>query len=196
MFFVVAYGLGRLLVPRMRRIVGRFHSEEFAFSSLLIAGFVYAVLAEALGLHFVVGAFAAGLFFEQRFAGQKTYDEVKEKLHAMTMGFMAPIFFASIGLSLDIGALFNIPGFVLALVIVAFITKLGGAGLAAWKLGHTKTDAVAIGIGMSSRGAVELIIANIALRPETTWRHRFGLKRFRPMSPGWGRCRLCDIASG
>lgn len=164
LFFALIFTLGRLLVPQMRRIVDRFHTDEFAFSSLLIAGFTFAVLAEALGLHFVVGAFAAGLFFEQRFAGKKIYDDVKDKLHALAMGFMAPIFFASIGLNLDIGALTNIPVFVVTLVVVAFATKIFGAGFAAWKLGNTRSDAVAIGIGMSSRGAVELIIANIALR--------------------------------
>lgn len=164
LFFLITFTTGRLLVPRMRRFIERFHTDEFAFSSLLIAGLAYAVLAEALGLHFVVGAFAAGLFFEQRFAGRKAYDEVKNKLHAVAMGFMAPIFFASIGLSLDLGALWNIPGFVLVLVLVAFVTKIGGAGFAARKVGHSTTDSVAIGIGMSSRGAVELIIANIALR--------------------------------
>ena len=164
LFFASAYGLGRLLVPRMRRIVGLFQTEEFAYSSLLIAGFAFAVLAESLGLHFVVGAFAAGLFFEQRFAGKKIYHEVKEKLHAMAMGFLAPIFFASIGLNLDLGALSNIPVFVMTLVVVAFVTKILGAGLAAWRLGNTTTDSIAIGIGMSSRGAVELIIASIALR--------------------------------
>ena len=163
-FFAVTLGLGRLLVPRMRDIVVRFHSDEFAFSSLLIAGLAFAVLAELLGLHFIVGAFAAGLFFEQRFAGKRQYEQMKSKLNAVAMGFMAPIFFAAIGLHLDLAALTTIPGFVGALVVIAFVTKLFGAGFAAWKLGNTATDAIAIGIGMSSRGAVELIIANIALR--------------------------------
>lgn len=163
-FFAATYALGRLLVPRMRGIVQRFHSEEFAFSSLLIAGLAFAELAELLGLHFVVGAFVAGLFFERRFAGKRQYEQVKSKLNAIAMGFMAPIFFASIGLHLDLGALASVPGFVAALVLIAFVTKILGAGFAAWKLGNTVTDAVAIGVGMSSRGAVELIIANIALR--------------------------------
>jgi Kef-type K+ transport system membrane component KefB len=163
-FFALTLGLGRVLVPRMRGIVSHFHSNEFAFSSLLIGGFAFAVLAELLGLHFIVGAFAAGLFFERRFAGRRQYEQVKSKLNALAMGFMAPIFFASIGLNLDLTALTSTPLFVAMLVAVAFVTKIFGAGLAAWKLGSTVNDAVAIGVGMSSRGAVELIIANIALR--------------------------------
>lgn len=72
LFFVITLIAGRLIVPRMRRVIERFHTDEFAFSSLLIGGLAYAVLAEALGLHFVVGAFTAGLFFERRFAGRRT----------------------------------------------------------------------------------------------------------------------------
>jgi Kef-type K+ transport system membrane component KefB len=83
---------------------------------------------------------------------------------AITGGFLAPIFFASIGMHMDISAVTTTPGFVLLLIVVAFLTKLIGAGIPAYLLGFSKLDAWAVGIGMSGRGAVELIIAEIALR--------------------------------
>ena len=48
--------------------------------------------------------------------------------------------------------------------MTAFLTKLLGAGLPAYLLGHSRRDAWAVGVGMSARGAVELIIADIALQ--------------------------------
>lgn len=46
----------------------------------------------------------------------------------------------------------------------AFLSKLVGAGLPAYGLGLSWRDALAVGIGMSGRGAVELIVAGMALR--------------------------------
>ena len=164
LFFVIVMAIKKFIVPKMRGIVRHFHTDEFSFSSLLIAGFALAVLAELLHLHFIVGAFTAGLFFEKEFTGPKTYAEVKGKVASLTLGFMAPIFFASIGLHLDVTAIGKMPWIVLGLLAIAFFSKIIGAGLTAWKVGHSRKDALAIGVGMSSRGAVELVIADIALR--------------------------------
>ena len=77
---------------------------------------------------------------------------------------MAPLFFASIGLHLDAAAMFNVPLFVFLLVLIAILGKLIGAGLPAYWSGLDRRDALGVGTGMSARGAVELIIADIALR--------------------------------
>lgn len=64
----------------------------------------------------------------------------------MTNGFLAPMFFISVGLHLEISALIVIPGFVLA----------------ARCFGFSRYDAAVIGVAMNARGAVELVIADIA----------------------------------
>ena len=138
-------------------------TPEFEFTSLVLAALALAILAEWLGLHFILGVFAAGLLFERRFAGRENYEEVRKRVSAVTIGFLAPIFFASIGMRLDITALATIPLFVASLIVVAFVTKLIGAGLPAYLLGLSKRESLAVGVGMSARGAVELIIADIAL---------------------------------
>ena len=48
-------------------------------------------------------------------------------------------------------------------MIAAFTGKFLGAGLAARLAGLGNHDAAAVGVGMSARGAVELVIADIAL---------------------------------
>lgn len=163
-FFAVTMLTGRLVVPRIGRIISNLKTTDQEFSSLIVAALAFAALAQALGLHFVLGAFAAGLLFERRFAGNKSYNAVRRRLSAITLGFFAPIFFAAIGMQLDLRAFHHIPLFLTMLLIVAFATKLIGAGLPAWLMGLSKKDAVAVGVGMSARGAVELIIANIALQ--------------------------------
>lgn len=163
LFFAVAVVVGRVIAPRAGRFIIRWRTAEFAFTSLLLAALAFSILAQWLGLHFILGAFVAGLFFERRYAGEENYEEVKKRIAAVTVGFLAPIFFASIGLHLDMTAATSIPGFLILLIVIAFVTKLVGAGIPAYIMGMSNRDCWTVGIGMSARGAVELIIADIAL---------------------------------
>jgi len=163
-FFVIASLLGRYAFPWIGRMLKRAHAQHFEFSGLLIAALAYSLLAEALGMHFLLGAFLAGLFLVRRTIDRKVYEEIRKSVTACTVGFFAPVFFASIGMHLDLRAAAEIPGLVVLLVGAAFFGKLVGSGLPAYGLGFSRRDALAIGTGMSARGAVELIIADIALR--------------------------------
>lgn len=163
LFISIVTLLGRWLVKPIARFLNRLGLEEMDFSFLLILGVVFALLAEELGLHFILGAFAAGLFFGQQTVNAEVYTDVRKKVTAITTGFLAPIFFASIGLKLDISAVVETPLFLLSLVTIAFLGKLIGAAIPCLLLGHTVRESTAVGVAMSSRGAVELIIAGIAL---------------------------------
>lgn len=163
-FFIIATLIGRFAFPLLGRLLRSAVAAEFQFSALLITALSYALLAEALGMHFILGAFFAGLFFLRRTAAPAIYEEVKSKLTTCTNGLFAPLFFASIGMNLHPQAAVNVPLFVLVLIAIAFFGKLVGAGLPARLLGYNRREAMAVGVGMSARGAVELIIADIALR--------------------------------
>lgn len=54
------------------------------------------------------------------------------------------------------------PLFVLLLIAVAFLGKLAGAGLPALWSGMTRREALAVGVGISSRDAVEMVVIGIA----------------------------------
>lgn len=163
-FFLAAWFIGQYIVPPVSRLAGRLGVEEIEISTLLTIGFAYAYLAELAGLHFIVGAFFAGLYFRRRSIGQAAFDEVTKRLSGLTSGFLAPFFFVSIGLHVTPGAILEVPGFVAVLILIAFFSKMVGSGLPAVLSGFSRRDSTAIGIGMSGRGAVELIIADIALK--------------------------------
>jgi Kef-type K+ transport system membrane component KefB len=163
-FFVIAGVLGRYVLPRLGGVVRETRTEEFEMSALLIAALGFALLAEALGMHFILGAFLVGLFFVRRTISPDVYKSIRASLSSITMGFFAPLFFASIGLHLDLSAAAEIPVFVTLLVSAAFLGKLVGAGVPAWGTGFSPREAAAIGTAMSARGAVELIVAGIALQ--------------------------------
>ncbi len=165
LFFGAVTFVGLYLLPRIAKaVVKRLMIDELEFTVLLVVALLFAVLAEKLSMHFILGAFAAGLFFSRRTVSEQVFEDVKKKTSAITIGFLAPIFFASIGLHLDLGAVLGIPGFLVLLIVVAFASKLIAAYVPAARIGFPRREAFSIGVAMSARGAVELVIAGIALR--------------------------------
>jgi len=164
LFFAIAVPAGWWLFPWLGRKVTALRAYEFEFSFLILMGLAYSVLAEALSIHFLIGAFLAGLFFLRQTIDEETYEDVFNKVNALTKGFLAPVFFASIGIHLRTDALLQRPDFVVILILVASAGKVLGAGIPARLAGMRTRDSVAVGIGMNARGAVELIVADVALQ--------------------------------
>ncbi|ACV26706.1 cation:proton antiporter [Kangiella koreensis] len=164
LFVSLVYFLGRWLVKPTARYINRLGIEEMVFSFLLILGTIFAMIAEVLGLHFILGAFAAGLSFGRNTINQKVFNDVKKKVSAITTGFLAPIFFASIGMEIELSAITETPLFLITLITIAFLGKILGAAIPCYLFGYSIRQSVSVGVAMSSRGVVELIIAGIALR--------------------------------
>lgn len=164
LFFGVAVLLGRYLLPRASLVLKRLESEHSELSLLIIFGLALSVLAETLGMHFLIGAFTAGVLFTRNVAGQEVHERLAGQTEAITLGFLAPVFFASIGIHLDLQAVLNAPLFLLVLLLAATAGKLLGSGIAARLAGMSGRESFAVGAAMNARGAVEIIIADLALR--------------------------------
>ncbi|MBD3637892.1 MAG: cation:proton antiporter [Crocinitomicaceae bacterium] len=164
-FFVATIAIGIYLLPRVAKFVdNKINIDESETSFLILMALLFSVLAELLGMHFILGAFIAGLFFSKRNMRKSVFKDVERKIKAITSGFLAPIFFASIGLHIDLQAIMEVPVFVIVLIIVATVSKVLGAAIPARISGFSKLDSLSIGSAMNARGAVELIIADVALR--------------------------------
>ncbi len=163
-FFAVTIPVGIWVFPLVGRYFRYLRFPEVDFSMLLIAALAYATFAERMDMHFIIGAFLAGMFFHPGTVPQTVYTRVEEQMSGITRGFLAPIFFVSVGLHLDFSALAATPVFVVALILIALLSKFVGAGLPAYWVGLSKLEALMVGVGMSGRGAVELIVAGVALQ--------------------------------
>ncbi|MFT5539983.1 MAG: Kef-type K+ transport system membrane component KefB [Alphaproteobacteria bacterium] len=162
-FFAVTISLGVHVYPRVIRGLGTLQATSLELSALMVVAFAYGLLAEVLGMHWILGAFMAGLFFEPERVGIRAYDGLKLIIGGITAGLFAPVFFASIGARIDLGALTTAPLFLMAVIAAAFLGKLLGAGLPALAVGLGPRDSITVGVGMSGRGAVELVVLAIAV---------------------------------
>ncbi len=163
LFFLIAGTTGYFAASRIADFVARLRVPASEFSALLLLALAFSGLAEILGLDFILGPFVAGLFFTAKNLGTARFARLKATTSDLTLGLFAPLFFVSIGIRVDFAALTVMPGFVISLIVIALLGKIFGSGVPAWLSGLTRKEALGVGIGMSGRGAVELVIVSIAL---------------------------------
>jgi Kef-type K+ transport system membrane component KefB len=118
---------------------------------------------QALGLEAVFGAFVCGIVI----ASSGGVDPARlAPLRVSVLSVLAPVYFATAGLRMDLTALARptvaLAG--LAVLVVAIVAKFAGAyaGARLSRLGHWR--ALALGAGMNARGVVEVIVAMVGLQ--------------------------------
>lgn len=120
-----------------------------------------AAVTELLGIHAIFGAYLVGVALGQNLAPGEEND-AHEVIYRFAISFFAPLYFVSIGLRADFAANFDLP-LVLLVLGIACVGKIGGASLGAWLGGMKRREALAVGFGMNARGAMEIILASVAL---------------------------------
>ncbi len=159
--FVFTLTLGRWMVQRALH----WYEQRFSDTGILLGPFVVLALlaasaAEAIGIHAIFGAFLVGFAIAQN---KEKRGKAHETLYQLVNYFFAPLYFVSIGLRADFSANFDLV-LVLILISVASLGKIFGATLGARLSKMPLREALAVGFGMNARGAMEILIASIALQ--------------------------------
>ena len=150
-------------LDRWRESIGsRLRVKEPVFAATLLFVIVFAALAEALGLHFVVGAFFGSVLLSHELLGPAQFEQARKTASAVSMGFLAPLFFASIGLAFDPSGLSDV-WLTVGVVVVAFVGKILSGRIGGWLAGMSPAESWALGMGLNGRGIMELVVARIGL---------------------------------
>lgn len=160
-FLVIAVVIGNLTSKKLFDLVNKMRVRGVLLLSALAFAFIFAYLANLVGLAPIVGAFAAGLVL----AKTNQFKTIEERLKPVS-DFFTPIFFIFVGAGVDVRLLNpfdgeNIPILIIALVLLlaAILGKII-SGLGVLKKGIKRS---VIGIGMIPRGEVGLIFAQVGL---------------------------------
>jgi len=155
--FVILVGVaGSAAVHRWSTLLDR-TSEPFLPLCISIAGCLgFAVAGSYFGLAAIIGAFLAGLAI-----ARSHHQHSLEKQLAPILTFLVPYFFVITGAKVVLSELGTISVLldVMLVTILAIAGKLIGCGLGSLSLG--KKSALIIGVGMSPRGEVGVIIASL-----------------------------------
>jgi Kef-type K+ transport system membrane component KefB len=150
--------VGPRVIGQMRPGVERLSIQNAPLILALAICLGLSVAAERIGMAAIIGAFFAGLAFAEY---SKEWN-LQPRVNAINE-FLAPFFFFSIGARLDMRVFsWNIVAASIVVTILAIIAKMLGCGLPLWKEG--KRAALQVGVGMTPRGEVALIVALVGLQ--------------------------------
>ena len=133
----------------------RFVIVAFVFCLLLSFG-----AEEFFGVADITGAFIAGLIL----SNTPCVHYMTARFETVSYMLLSPIFFASIGIQVDLSGMNSqLFFFTLSLVVIAIVSKVVGCGVGAKSCRYSNEESLQIGVGMISRGEVALIVATKGL---------------------------------
>ena len=115
------------------------------------------VAEEFFGVADITGAFIAGMII----SNTQRSKYIASRFETLSYILLSPIFFASIGIKVQLTAMSGpIIVFTVLIVLIAIITKIIGCGVGAKLCKFSNKESLQVGVGMISRGEVALIVAN------------------------------------
>lgn len=173
-FMLVVLGLYQLLTAldrkawwgsARRRVARGLRTREAGLALVMVCVFAGSLFSQWLGLTYILGAFYAGILVSQGFSGLETRWAVSRVFDAICWGFFLPLFFAFVGIEMDLHGLASSATVLLLIVLAgtAIATKVGTGYSIARLFRWSPSDSLVIGNLVSSRGAVGLVMAVVLL---------------------------------
>lgn len=159
-FFGVILFIGQHFFNALQKVV---YSGNKGFTFLVTVALIFGFVAELIGLHFIVGAFLAGLFIRQEVIEDEIFAKVEDRIFGISHSLFGPIFIASLGFHLNFQVLIEQWWAFVLLLVVAVIGKVFGAGVPAYLQGMKPEESIGLGVLMNNRGEVVMILATIGL---------------------------------
>jgi len=157
-FFLFTIAVG-LVMMRLFRYISEehWHSRRVAVWALAFCLIMAYCAEEWFGVADITGAFFAGLIMCNVAKSRKF---VAKKMTVASYMVFTPVFFASVGMKTDLGAMNSeILIFALFLLAAAVVSKVVGCGLGGLATGLTKHESLVVGVGMVARSEVALMVA-------------------------------------
>ena len=155
--YAIVMGILALALNKGKSVIDANFKRQRITTYFLVACLLISFASEYFfGVADITGAYLLGLFISTH----EIKAEVSDKIRRPSYLFFSPIFFASVGLKVELDGLTgSMLLFSILLLIVAILTKIIGCGLGARICGFTKRESFQVGVGTISRGEVALIVA-------------------------------------
>jgi Kef-type K+ transport system membrane component KefB len=155
--------VGRPVAHRVLALSARAREPGVRIAAAVVLLMLLGAGTQALGLEAILGTFLGGIVIgSSRHLGADRL----APLRTFVVWVLAPIFFATAGLRMDLTALGrpSVLGVALVVLLAAIAGKFAGgyAGARAGGLDHW--EGLALGAGLNARGVVEVIVAIVGLR--------------------------------
>ncbi|MFP4423794.1 MAG: cation:proton antiporter [Candidatus Woesearchaeota archaeon] len=160
--FVVCIILIWKVVPGLIKFIQKEDSRITTVSTIIVITLIIASLSSLFGLSPIIGAFIGGLIIQVSNKDKEDERRDIEELKTLSFSLIVPFFFINIGLNFDVASIFANPLVVFLIVIVGFASKILGSIIVTPITNLTLKQTYLIGWAMNSRGAMELVILELA----------------------------------
>ena len=144
---------GRYLISPMFRLIGRIGEQEYFIVAGLFTVFAAAALMHLLGLSVALGAFIAGVMLAESPYRHEIESDV-EPFRSILLG----LFFLSVGMMLDLGAVLSQPLFVISIALAVIVIKGIVISLLAKAFGNDWKRSVRLGLLLSQAGEFGFVL--------------------------------------
>jgi len=158
-FFV----LGLTVVPRFVKRINksRFNvvarQSPVAYAIAVLLG--YCVVAGALGVSLVFAAFLAGFAVVHK--KRRLFAEALDAIGKVSFAFFIPVYFAIVGLKLDLIRGFSL-WMIVAFLLGSCVVKIASVSLAGHSAGFRGLDLINLAITTNARGGPGIVLASVA----------------------------------
>ncbi len=161
-FLVVAVLVGRYAAPRLFDLVVRMRVRYVLLVFAVAFALGLSAAAAVVGSALIIGSFAAGVIL----SGTNQFDTIEREIKPVASIF-TPIFFVSVGASVNLGLLNPAregAGGILSIAAILTVLAVIGKIAAGWAAPWVGFRRLVVGVGMVPRGEVGLIFADIGRR--------------------------------
>ncbi|WP_405618617.1 cation:proton antiporter [Streptomyces sp. NBC_01508] len=162
---VLILRLGRPLVRAAERWADRTGAPPAArLVFLLLLAFSLAWVTDLMGVHSIFGAFLAGLLVPHRPGNRMT--AVQSGIDSINRRVLLPLFFVTVGMSVDLTAVTGRAGLLLAgavAIVTAVVGKLAGTAVTARSAGLSWRMSLGLGVLLNARGVTEIVVLRAGL---------------------------------
>jgi Kef-type K+ transport system membrane component KefB len=152
-----------LIAPRALRwvfdLARKTETHEMVYSVAIIIALASGYLSHIAGLHYSIGAFIAGLILGDQIRRDRL---LFDSLMDFGFGFFVTLFFASVGLLFSFTWETLLSPYIIPIIVVAIGGKIIGGYIGSIHF-LTKAEALLVGLGMTPRGEIALVVAKVAL---------------------------------
>jgi Kef-type K+ transport system membrane component KefB len=157
--------IGTVVAPHLFKYASKLRAQSILITFSLMFCFLFAFIADKVGLAPIVGAFAAGMILtDVNFTDIFKHEERKlEELLGPISAFLVPIFFVYMGMNVDLSTFGN-PQVIIFALVLTLVAILGKQICSLAGIFEKKINSWVIGVGMIPRGEVGLIFAGIGAK--------------------------------
>jgi Kef-type K+ transport system membrane component KefB len=159
LFLFISWFVVRRLIHIILALFRNKNDEGPTVTAMVAMILGYAAITQAIGLEAVFGALVCGILIRS--------DAKFRSIRLPTiLSVLAPLFFATVGLRINLSAFANPSLLVIAIIIViiATVSKFSAAYIGSRLSGLKHWESFAIGAAMNARGVIEIVIANVGLQ--------------------------------